>query len=89
MVKSLLPTFVVTWLLAACDNSVETAKYNVYFWFPGNSNQEYYLGVANGLNACGSIAHNYAQSKNLARGDGWSYVCCMKTASSECAEKHR
>lgn len=90
MAKSLPPfILVVTCLLAACGDNVETASYNVLFWFPGNNNQEYHLGVANGLSACGAIAHSYAQSKNLARGDGWSYVCCMKTANSECAEKHR
>jgi len=65
-----------------------TAKYNVYFWFPQKT-QEHFLGVVNGLDACGSVAHAYAQSKSLSRSDDWSYICCMKTSTSECAEKHR
>lgn len=75
-------------LLMACGANIENAQYNVLFWFP-NNDKSYPLGVAKGLDACGSIAHGFAQSKNLARNDGWNYVCCMKTSSSECAEKHR
>ena len=74
--------------LSFCEHNPSTAKYNVYFWFPDKS-QEYFLGVVEGLDACGAVAHNYAQSKNFSRSDGWSYVCCMKTSTSECAEKHR
>lgn len=75
-------------LLVACGPNIENAQYNVLFWFPDND-KSYPLGVSNGLAECGSIANGFAQSKNLARNDRWSYVCCMKTASSECAEKHR
>jgi hypothetical protein len=32
-----------------------TAKYNVYFWFPQKT-EEHFLGVVNGLDACGSVA---------------------------------
>jgi hypothetical protein len=75
-------------LLAACGPNIENAQYNVLFWFPEND-KAYPLGVSNGLAECGSIAHGFAQSKSMNRNSGWSYICCMKTSSSECAEKHR
>ena len=74
--------------LMACGDNTKSASYNVYFWFPDDS-KEYHLGVSSGLDSCGSIAHSFANTKGLTRADGWSYVCCMKTATSECAEKHR
>lgn len=64
------------------------ADYNVYFYYP-ESRGEVYLGVASGLAGCGGMAHSFASSKSLAASSGWSYVCCLKTNSSECAEKHR
>ena len=67
---------------------LEKATYNAYFYFP-DGNKEYYLGVAEGLSQCGAIAHGYANSKQLSRDSGWSYICCLKTKDSECAEKHR
>lgn len=67
---------------------IESATYNAYFYFP-NAEKEYYLGVTDGLKQCGEMAHSYANSKELSGGSGWSYICCMKTESSECAEKHR
>ena len=67
---------------------LDTATFNVYFWYPNNSNEQY-LGIAKGLDQCGAMASSHANSKNLSRGDGWSYICCLKTSSSECAEKHR
>lgn len=88
MLKSAVVCLFSCCLLTACEKNIETARYNVYFWFPDNS-KENYLGEVDGLSACGSIAHGYAYSKNLNRNDGWSYICCMKTSSSECAEKHR
>ncbi len=67
---------------------IESATYNAYFYFP-NGEKEYYLGVSYGLQQCGALAHSYASSKELGSNSGWSYICCMKTDSSECAEKHR
>jgi len=88
MLKHLFLAFLTVVVLTSCENNVDTATYNVYFWFP-NSSEDKHLGVVNGLAACGSLAHGFAISKNLSRDDGWAYVCCMKTSSSECAEKHR
>lgn len=68
-------------------SEIEKATYNVYFYYPNK--EEYYLGVADGLNQCGSIAYSYASSKNLSSNREWSYICCMKANGSGCYEKHR
>lgn len=67
---------------------IQQASYNVYFYFP-DSDKEYFLGVSNGLNECGSLASEYASSKGMANNTDWGYICCMKTEDSECKEKHR
>ena len=68
-------------------SEINEATYNVYFYFPNN--KEYYLGVANGLSQCGSLAYSYSSSKNLNDNREWSYICCMKAKGSDCYEKHR
>lgn len=66
---------------------IERAPYNVYFYYP--SGGEEYLGQADGLSQCGSLAHGFASSKNLSGNGEWSYICCMRAKGSECYEKHR
>ena len=66
---------------------IQEATYNAYFYYP--SGTEVYLGVAEGLDQCGSLAHNFAASKSLSGNRDWSYICCMKAKGSECYEKHR
>lgn len=66
---------------------IQRATYNSYFYFPND--REYYLGVANGLDECGSMAYSYAASKNLSGNRDWSYICCMIAKGSDCYEKHR
>lgn len=89
MLKTIFFIVVSIFIFSQCtERNPSTANFNVYFWYPNNSN-ELYLGTAKGLDQCGTIASNHAISKNLTRSDGWSYVCCLKTSSSECAEKHR
>jgi hypothetical protein len=66
---------------------IQNAKYNVYFYFPNQS--EVYLGEAEGLSSCGSVAHAYAYDKNLSNNNDWSYICCMIAKGSSCYEKHR
>jgi len=61
------------------------SPYNVMFTPKGND-AGYNIGATQGLAACGITAYNHATSQNL---DGWSYYCCLKTGSSDCAEKHR
>lgn len=97
-INSILFALISTLIIQGCSDEcssysdfscseIEKATYNAYFYFPNN--QEYYLGVAQGLSQCGSMAHNYAASKNLTGNREWSYICCMKAKGSECYEKHR
>ena len=92
------PIILIALMLSGCSDEcssysdfscseIQKANYNVYFYFPNN--KEYYLGVANGLGQCGSLAYNYASSMNLSGNREWSYICCMKAKGSECYEKHR
>lgn len=66
---------------------LEAATYNVNFFFPDDT-KVYDLGQAVGLSACGAVAHSYANEKELGS-SRWGYVCCLETADSQCAEKHR
>tara|TARA_R110000868_G_scaffold279684_1_gene539746 strand:- start:259 stop:561 length:303 start_codon:yes stop_codon:yes gene_type:complete len=68
-------------------SEIEKAKYNVYFYFPDQT--EVFLGESEGLSSCGSIAHNHAYEKNLSGNNEWSYICCMIAKGSSCYEKHR
>jgi hypothetical protein len=65
---------------------IETADYNVYFYFP--SGEEQYLGRTTGLRQCGQTAHSFATSKKLTQ-ENWGYICCMIARGSDCYEKHR
>ena len=68
-------------------SQIQSATYNAYFYYP--SGTEVYLGQAQGLSQCGSLAHSFASSKDLRGNREWSYICCMKAKGSECYEKHR
>src|SRR5262245_12189210 len=68
-------------------SQLESQTYNVYFWYPNNE-RENYLGQAKGLSGCGSVAHSHALQKQV-HATNWSYICCLKTSDSSCAEKHR
>lgn len=89
---------VVIFLLSGCGDEcssysdfsckkIKEATYNTYFYYPSGS--EEYLGVVNGLDQCGSIAYDFAFSKNLTKNKEWGYICCMKAKGKECYEKHR
>ena len=71
----------------SCEE-IQQATYNTYFYFP-DSDKEYFLGVSNGLDECGSLAYDYASSKSMGNNTDWTYICCMKTEDSQCKEKHR
>ena len=43
---------------------IEKATYNAYFYYPSGS--EEYLGIANGLGQCGSMAHGFEEIKGSA-----------------------
>ena len=68
-------------------SEIQKADYNVYFYYPSGS--EEYLGKAQGLSQCGSIAYSFASSNNLGGNMDWGYICCMRAKGSECYEKHR
>ena len=68
---------------------LESSTFNVYFYF--TDGKEYYLGKSRGLSQCQSMARSYANEKSSdgASRYNWSYICCLQTANSSCAEKHK
>ena len=60
---------------------------HVYFYYP--SRREEYLGRTTGASSCGSMAHGFADSKNLSSNRNWSYVCCTIEVESDCYRKIR
>lgn len=66
---------------------LEKQTYNVYVYPP--SDREYSAGQVVGLQACGATAHGYAAEHHFAESADWSYICCLQTDESSCAEKHR
>lgn len=68
-------------------SQLEKQTYNVYVYPP--SGREYLAGKHVGLEACGSAAWSYAGAHGFSRSSDWSYICCLETKSSSCAEKHR
>ena len=78
--------FVGWWPFDDTDRAVENSNFNVYFYYP--SDQEEFLGQANGLSSCQATASSFAYQKNLIDSN-WSYICCRITSDSSCATKHR
>jgi len=83
-------------LFKSCSDGVgninlglEDSTFNVYFYFPNG--KEYYLGKSRGLSQCQTMAWRFANDKSSDKVDsyGWSYICCLQTATSSCAEKHK
>ena len=71
---------------------LEDQTYNVYYYDVSRGSgldQELYLGEANGLEGCGTIAYAVADTRADEREGDWSYICCLQTEQSSCAEKHR
>jgi hypothetical protein len=71
-------------------SELKESKYNVYFDFDLDSDDDEleYLGQADGLDVCQSIASSYSSYKNIP----WNhrqYICCLVTDKSSCQEKHR
>jgi hypothetical protein len=76
-------------MLPACeDENMSSKTFNVFFYYPSTMREEY-LGEVRGLSQCGASASARAAALEMNRDAGWSYICCLKTASSSCAEKHR
>lgn len=80
-------------LLSGCGDEGHTATesdiFNAYFYFPGDSPREVYLGRVTGISACQSAASSYASQHHMNRSDRWSYICCREAHGSSCYDKHR
>lgn len=66
--------------------------YNVYYYdVPKETGEErnLFAGQVVGLEACGLAASSFATHLVDERQGEWSYVCCLQTDGSGCAEKHR
>lgn len=72
-------------LLGSCSQNLESVEFNAYFYYPDD--REEFLGTVTGLSSCQIAAS--AKAKSLGMSSNWSYVCCLKTNSSNCAEKHK
>lgn len=71
---------------------LETQTFNVYYYGstkPPAEPKELFLGTAIGLQQCEALAWDAAQARNKNSAEDWSYVCCLQTDDSSCAEKHR
>lgn len=71
---------------------LQEQTYNVYYSdiAPGSGDlTDTYVGQVRGLDACGAAAYDFAVIKGKEQSDKWSYICCLQTDDSECAEKHR
>lgn len=62
---------------------IADANYNVHFNLPDDT--EISLGQTTGLSNCAAMASSYAKQYSIPK----QYYCCMITATSSCAEKHR
>ncbi|WP_140726551.1 hypothetical protein [Pseudomonas sp. Hp2] len=51
--------------------------------------REFLLGPTIDLKSCGTLAWNQSVIRQESHSEDWSYVCCLRTKDSECAEKHR
>lgn len=71
---------------------LEQKPFNVYYYDTDKrdgQSREVYVGQAIGLQQCASAAWDLAGAKAYERVGDWSYICCLQTDSSTCAEKHR
>lgn len=80
--------FMLTGLNACGAEDLERAEFNAFFYHPGDGKEER-LGVVTGLGSCQRAAHDRAATLGISKTSGWSYVCCRRTSSSECATKHK
>lgn len=67
---------------------LEQQTFNVYYYDTPESTERL-LGSAVGLQQCASVAWSAAHARKKESSDDWSYVCCLQTEDSSCAEKHR
>lgn len=92
MIRVLLVTFSALGLAGCWEENLERANFNAIFYYPGDGRsvgREVFLGEVLGLSACQAAASAKAASLNMSRSARWSYICCRKTAQSNCESKHR
>lgn len=73
-------------------SELQEKKYNVFYYeepASGGEMKETFLGEVNGLNSCGTTARTAAFAREDRRQGEWSYICCLKTDTDSCLEKHR
>lgn len=65
-------------------SELENSSYEVYVWYSPSEwgDDPTYLGTSGTLSGCRSMANNTYRKID-------DYICCLKTKSSSCAEKHR
>lgn len=71
---------------------LEKQTFNVYYYDKDKRTdepRELYAGAVIGLQQCGAAAWDAAAIHAEERSGDWSYVCCLQTSDSSCAEKHR
>ena len=78
--------------LASCEEKVSATEenvYNSYFVQYEPEEKKMYVGTVTGLSSCKYIVSDYyAKRRKFIKGS-WDYMCCLKTARSNCSEKHR
>lgn len=94
MLKNVLLIFglLIVTLIVACDkkkDATETNTYSAFFVHPKPDKKIIYVGTVKGLSSCKYIVSDYySKRRKFIKGE-WDYICCLKTADNECAEKHR
>jgi len=71
---------------------LESQTYNVYYYDRARNSgveREIFLGQTKGLRSCGALGYAAANDRSEERVGDWSYICCLNTDESMCAEKHR
>ena len=78
--------------LSSCKDerkTTETNTYNAYFVQDEPEEKKIYVGTVTGLSSCKYIVSDYYAKRRKFYHGAWDYMCCLKTGSSNCAEKHR
>lgn len=104
MPRTVLSVAALAALLAGCTRDpcreysaytceqLERQTYNVYYYdvkLENESEREIFVGQAMGLDGCGELSYTEADAREEEREGDWSYICCLQTDESSCAEKHR
>ncbi len=81
---ALLLAAVFSLLISGCGKDLEKETFDVYLI--AKDGKEEKVDTVVGISECRKKAENLALYKNYIEYD---YTCCLKTADSDCAEKHK